>query len=87
MGVLMDRMICDICSNKMEERQCKLTCPNCGYKLDCSDLTLYVNGIWIDEYPLLQDNTQLVLPTDQHRYGTVGHRTINGKGIVGRIRR
>ena len=28
---------CDICGAQMIERNCKITCPNCGYTRDCSD--------------------------------------------------
>lgn len=33
--------ICDRCGNKMHEKNCKVTCPNCGNRFDCSDLNLY----------------------------------------------
>lgn len=29
---------CPICGSAMAARQCKLTCPNCGYTEDCGDL-------------------------------------------------
>ena len=32
--------VCDQCGAHMRERNCKVTCPNCGYRFDCSDLTL-----------------------------------------------
>ncbi len=32
---------CDCCGHEMIERNCKVICPNCGYRFDCSDLTLY----------------------------------------------
>jgi uncharacterized Zn finger protein (UPF0148 family) len=32
--------ICDICGHPMITRQCKIICLNCGYRWDCSDLTL-----------------------------------------------
>ncbi|MFO3797710.1 MAG: DUF309 domain-containing protein, partial [Anaerolineales bacterium] len=32
---------CDCCGHEMIERNCKIICPNCGYRLDCSDLTLF----------------------------------------------
>jgi len=28
---------CDICGAEMLELHCKLVCPNCGYRRDCSD--------------------------------------------------
>lgn len=28
---------CDLCGGRMYERNCKIVCPNCGYKRDCSD--------------------------------------------------
>jgi predicted metal-dependent hydrolase len=33
--------ICDRCGNEMHERNCKVTCPNCGNRFDCSDLNIY----------------------------------------------
>ncbi len=33
--------VCDRCGNKMIEKNCKVTCPNCGNRFDCSDLNLY----------------------------------------------
>ena len=33
--------ICDRCGSEMDERDCKVTCPNCGNRFDCSDLNLY----------------------------------------------
>lgn len=32
---------CDRCGNEMYEKNCKVTCPNCGNRFDCSDLNLY----------------------------------------------
>ncbi|MCS6995031.1 MAG: hypothetical protein N2117_03830 [Anaerolineales bacterium] len=32
---------CDRCGVEMVERQCKVTCPNCGNRFDCSDLNIY----------------------------------------------
>jgi hypothetical protein len=29
--------VCERCGERMEERQCKITCRNCGYSRDCSD--------------------------------------------------
>ncbi|HCK65437.1 MAG TPA: hypothetical protein DHW49_04170 [Anaerolineae bacterium] len=33
--------ICDRCGSEMYEKNCKVTCPNCGNRFDCSDLNLY----------------------------------------------
>lgn len=33
--------ICDRCGHEMIERNCKVTCPNCGNRFDCSDLNIY----------------------------------------------
>ena len=33
--------LCDRCGAQMYERNCKVTCPNCGNRFDCSDLNLY----------------------------------------------
>ena len=33
--------ICDRCGSKMFEKNCKVTCPNCGNRFDCSDLNIY----------------------------------------------
>lgn len=33
--------VCDRCGNEMIEKNCKVTCPNCGNRFDCSDLNLY----------------------------------------------
>ncbi len=32
---------CDRCGSQMVERNCKVICPNCGNRFDCSDLNLY----------------------------------------------
>jgi len=29
--------ICERCGERMEERKCKILCPNCGAYRDCSD--------------------------------------------------
>lgn len=29
--------VCDVCGSPMFEVHCKITCPNCGYRRDCSD--------------------------------------------------
>jgi uncharacterized protein len=33
--------ICDRCGGEMHEKNCKVTCPNCGNRFDCSDLNIY----------------------------------------------
>ncbi len=33
--------ICDRCGFEMYESNCKIICPNCGNRFDCSDLNLY----------------------------------------------
>jgi len=33
--------LCDRCGAEMTERQCKIVCPNCGSRYDCSDLNIY----------------------------------------------
>ena len=33
--------VCDRCGHQMYEKNCKVTCPNCGNRFDCSDLNLY----------------------------------------------
>ncbi|MCC7118710.1 MAG: DUF309 domain-containing protein [Anaerolineales bacterium] len=33
--------VCDKCGSEMHERNCKVSCPNCGNRFDCSDLNLY----------------------------------------------
>lgn len=33
--------ICDRCGHAMFEKNCKVTCPNCGNRFDCSDLNIY----------------------------------------------
>jgi predicted metal-dependent hydrolase len=32
---------CDRCGSEMHENNCKVTCPNCGNRFDCSDLNIY----------------------------------------------
>jgi hypothetical protein len=34
------RLVCDRCGNRMFEDKCKMMCPNCGGRFDCSDLNL-----------------------------------------------
>jgi ribosomal protein L37E len=29
--------VCDRCGQRMDERQCKIVCANCGFARDCSD--------------------------------------------------
>jgi hypothetical protein len=29
--------LCERCGERMEERQCKIICHNCGHMRDCSD--------------------------------------------------
>lgn len=33
--------LCDRCGAEMIERSCKVSCPNCGNRFDCSDLNIY----------------------------------------------
>ncbi|HMB23274.1 MAG: DUF309 domain-containing protein [Chloroflexota bacterium] len=33
--------LCDRCGHEMAEKNCKVTCPNCGNRFDCSDLNIY----------------------------------------------
>lgn len=33
--------ICDRCGHEMYEKNCKVTCLNCGNRFDCSDLNIY----------------------------------------------
>ena len=33
--------ICDRCGSEMREKNCKVACPNCGNRFDCSDLNIY----------------------------------------------
>jgi uncharacterized protein len=33
--------VCDRCGHEMFEKNCKVTCPNCGNRFDCSDLNIY----------------------------------------------
>lgn len=35
--------ICDRCGHAMIGRNCKITCPNCGNRFDCSDLNIYLD--------------------------------------------
>jgi hypothetical protein len=31
------RHVCDLCGAAMYEHNCKIVCPNCGYRRDCTD--------------------------------------------------
>jgi rubrerythrin len=33
--------LCDRCGVQMVEKNCKVVCPNCGNRFDCSDLNIY----------------------------------------------
>jgi rubrerythrin len=33
--------LCDRCGSRMVEKNCKVTCPNCGNRFDCSDLNIH----------------------------------------------
>ncbi len=33
--------VCDRCGFNMVEKNCKVVCPNCGNRFDCSDLNIY----------------------------------------------
>lgn len=33
--------VCDRCGTQMHEKNCKVSCPNCGNRFDCSDLNIY----------------------------------------------
>ena len=33
--------VCDRCGSEMREKNCKVICPNCGNRFDCSDLNIY----------------------------------------------
>lgn len=33
--------VCDRCGSEMYEKNCKVICPNCGNRFDCSDLNIY----------------------------------------------
>jgi uncharacterized Zn finger protein (UPF0148 family) len=37
------RHLCDRCGTEMYEQNCKVICPNCGNRFDCSDLTVYMD--------------------------------------------
>ena len=35
------KIICDRCGFEMYKKNCKVVCPNCGNRFDCSDLNIY----------------------------------------------
>ena len=35
------KWVCDRCGSEMHEKNCKVSCPNCGNRFDCSDLNIY----------------------------------------------
>jgi len=35
------KYVCDRCGFEMVESNCKIICPNCGNRFDCSDLNIY----------------------------------------------
>ncbi len=35
--------LCDRCGFEMIEENCKVVCPNCGARWDCSDLSIYMD--------------------------------------------
>ena len=37
------KYICDRCGFEMYEKNCKIICPNCGNRFDCSDLNIYLD--------------------------------------------
>jgi transcription elongation factor Elf1 len=43
------RFTCDRCGMQMVERQCKISCLNCGNRFDCSDLNLYFDDLAPDQ--------------------------------------
>lgn len=40
-GDLRLHLSCDRCGATMVGLQCKIICLNCGYRFDCSDLSIY----------------------------------------------
>jgi len=40
-GASAGEYICDRCGSQMHKKNCKVTCPNCGNRFDCSDLNIY----------------------------------------------
>jgi len=39
------KLVCDRCGSSMISGNCKITCPNCGNRFDCSDLNLYFDEL------------------------------------------
>jgi hypothetical protein len=39
------KLVCDRCGMSMVSGNCKITCPNCGNRFDCSDLNLYFDEL------------------------------------------
>ncbi len=35
------KWVCDRCGSEMHEKNCKVSCLNCGNRFDCSDLNIY----------------------------------------------
>jgi rubrerythrin len=35
------KFVCDSCGFEMYKSNCKIICPNCGSRYDCSDLNIY----------------------------------------------
>jgi rubrerythrin len=35
--------LCDRCGFEMIDQHCKVICPNCGARWDCSDLSIYTD--------------------------------------------
>lgn len=56
---------CDRCGFQMVERHCKVICPNCGARWDCSDVT-----IWVDDGHK---------PYTTRAYQTADHPTLIGR--------
>ncbi len=42
-GAVRPIYICDRCGFEMVEDHCKVVCPNCGARWDCSDLNIYTD--------------------------------------------
>jgi uncharacterized protein len=40
------KLICDRCGSTMVTGNCKVSCPNCGNRFDCSDLNIYFNELY-----------------------------------------
>ncbi|HZD11189.1 MAG TPA: hypothetical protein VE553_07590 [Candidatus Binatia bacterium] len=48
---------CDRCGFQMIERHCKIICPNCGARWDCSDVTIWVADGEVEE-PVTQAESE-----------------------------